>query len=104
MNNFEVAIKTYLDSFAKVDSHFKKCYENPEKNIKQCCSYIIGQVRKAKRIAFCNDEVFQMARHYYLEEIDSKDLTSNLDSCEVVCDISDEIKEEPKIIDLESFF
>lgn len=106
---FMAAIKNYLDNFSKTDSHFKKCYENPSKSIRGCCSYIVGQVKKMKRVAFCNDEVFQMARHYYLEEIDSKELTAQYSPDQIVCDASEEVseekvQEESKILDLESFF
>lgn len=73
-DSFTQAIKEYLDDFASKDTNFNNCYNNPKKSIVECCAYIVGQVRKMNVYGLDNNEVYQLARHYYLEEIDAKDL------------------------------
>lgn len=65
---FEGRIEEYLTSLADRDRLFAKKYGNPKKSIKECCQYIITTVRKSKRNAFDDDEIFGMAVHYYEEE------------------------------------
>ena len=99
---FKKCIKSYLDDFASNDLHFKNCYENKNKNLDSCCNYIIGQVKNQNRCAFTNDEIFQYARHYYLEEIKESETkeVSNLNKI-VITEGDELINETP---DLESFF
>lgn len=69
--SFEVAIKKHLDEVAKKDSLFAKNYAKPNKSIKECCNYIIGEARKCqdKGVAVISDEeVYGMAIHYYDED------------------------------------
>lgn len=73
-DNFTKAIKKYLDELAETDEHFKNCYCNPKKSIVECCAYIVGQVKKLGVMGLSDDEVYQMARHYFLEEINPDDL------------------------------
>ena len=72
---FKKTIKKYLDSFAAIDEPFEAKYENPDKNLDDCCNYIFNQVKKSGCCGFADDEIYQMARHYYQEEIDKNDLT-----------------------------
>jgi len=68
---FENRIKEYLDGHASAYPLFKAKYENPKKNIKDCCQYIYNTVQKANGsgVAGCtNGEVFGMAKHYYDED------------------------------------
>lgn len=68
---FEVAIKTYLDSVAKKDELFAKSYANPKKSIKECCKYLMGEAKKAAKggqIACKDEEIYGLAMHYYDEE------------------------------------
>ena len=68
---FKEAIKNYLDKFAIEDEPFAVAYKNKTKSIDKCCSYIISEVSKMKKENSCvvltDDEVFKMARHYYLD-------------------------------------
>lgn len=66
-NPFESAIRRYLDQRAAEDPQFAQSYANPSKNISQCCAFIISEVRKTKRTAFTNDEIYGLAVHYYDE-------------------------------------
>ncbi len=95
-DNFTKAIKNYLDGFAATDEHFAKCYSNPNKSIVECCAYIVGQVQKMGVRGLADDEVFQMARHYYLEEIDPKDLQVQYQPNRVVTNEHVELSEEEK--------
>ena len=68
---FKEAIKNYLDKFAIEDEPFAVAYKDTNKSIDKCCSYIINEVSKMKAenhcVALTDDEVFKMARHYYLD-------------------------------------
>ncbi len=79
---FKEAIKNYLDKFAIEDEPFAVAYKDTNKSIDKCCSYIINEVSKMKKenrcVALTDDEVFKMARHYYL-------------------DVDEEIKETPNV-------
>ena len=71
-NSFQTAIKNYLDSFAKEDQHFAERYNLEKKTLKECETYILGEVndlaKGARTHVMNDDEVYQMARHYYLED------------------------------------
>ncbi len=67
--SFEEVIKEYLDQRASVDSLFKEKYENKNKSIKQCCSFICSEVKKMNVNALTSsDEIFSLAVHYYDED------------------------------------
>ena len=69
--SFEVAIKTYLDSVAEKDELFAKSYKNPKKSIKECCTYLMNEAKKAAKngsIACKDEEIYGLAMHYYDEE------------------------------------
>lgn len=71
MKNLQQAIKTYLDNLATSDSQFAEKYKNPNKTIKECCQYIVGEVRrktKGTTAVMSDEEVYGMAIHYYDEE------------------------------------
>lgn len=68
---FEDAIKTYLDGVAEKDELFAKSYNNPKKNIKECCTYLMNEAKKAAKngsIACKDEEIYGLAMHYYDEE------------------------------------
>ena len=92
---FVDTIKAYLDSYAVEDKVFAERYNNPEKNIEECCNYIINQVRKSGCMGFADAEIYKMARDYYVDEIDEKDLKSN-GSSTVVVNHQVELTEEEK--------
>lgn len=67
--SFENAIKSYLDERAKTDELFAKSYTKPNKNLKECCSFILGEAKKrGSAVAMSDAEVFGMAVHYYDED------------------------------------
>ena len=70
-DSFKSSIKTYLDGLAKKDPLFEESYANKEKNLDDCCRYIIGEVKASGKQGFTDDEIFGMATHYY-DEADVK--------------------------------
>lgn len=67
MTQFEEAIKKYLDQVAAEDILFKQKYEAEGKSLTKCCDYIISEVKRIGRQGYADDEIYQMARHYYNE-------------------------------------
>ena len=66
---YKSTIKAYLDNMAAVDSLFAPVYQKPTKNIDNCITYILNQVKKSGCCGFSDDEIFGMALHYYQEDI-----------------------------------
>ena len=81
-NSFQDTIKAYLDKRAEEDSLFAVTYAKENKNIKDCCSYITSQAKKAAKQGNCavieDDIVFGWAVHYYDEDDIKVDKTSNM--------------------------
>lgn len=66
---FKEAIKSYLDERAGTDELFAKSYAKENKNLDECCSYIMGEARKrGNAVAMSDTEVFGLAVHYYDED------------------------------------
>ena len=65
LDAFGICIKAYLDSLAKKDEYFACMYEADR--IVDCCQYIINEVKGTKRNAFTDDEIFKMARDFYVD-------------------------------------
>ena len=43
-------------------------YSKPEKNIDDCVTYILNEVKKSGCNGFADDEIYSMAVHYYDED------------------------------------
>lgn len=67
-NHFKKTIKTYLDQRAEEDVLFSLQYTKPEKNIDDCITYILNEVKKSGCNGFADDEIFGMAVHYFDED------------------------------------
>ena len=68
---FETAIKTYLDGVAEKDELFAKSYKKPNKSIKECCTFLMNEAKKAAKngcFACKDEEVYGLAMHYYDED------------------------------------
>ncbi|MDU1889583.1 MAG: PcfK-like family protein [Dysgonomonas sp.] len=65
---FKRTIHTYLVKRAANDELFAEKYDNPDKNIDDCCTYILNQVQKSGCNGFADDEIHSMAVHYYDED------------------------------------
>jgi len=67
-NYFKNVIQDYLNSQAKKDELFAKSLTKENKNIDDCITYILNQVKASGCNGFADEEVFQMAMHYYDED------------------------------------
>lgn len=62
---FTRTILTYLEQRASIDPLFAQSFANLNKNIDDCCTYILNEVQKSGCNGFTDDEVYSMAVHYY---------------------------------------
>lgn len=70
MNEFQQAIKAYLDQRAQEDAQFAANYAKQGKSIEKCCNYILRQAKKrGNAVVMPDDEVYGLAVHYYDEDI-----------------------------------
>ena len=67
-DNFKKAIKAHIDSVAEKDSNFAEKVKDPRKNIDDCITYILNQVKKSGCNGFEDSEIYGMALHYYDEK------------------------------------
>lgn len=67
-NTFKEVIKSYLDGRAATDELFAKTYAKEGKNVDDCVTYIMNQVKESGCNGFADDEIFGMAVHYYDED------------------------------------
>ena len=69
MKEFKDTIQKYLDQRVAEDPLFAPKFENPKKNIDECCRYILGEARKrGNAVVMADTEVLGLAIHYYDEE------------------------------------
>ncbi|MEE6129142.1 Cas9 inhibitor AcrIIA9 family protein [Chryseobacterium arthrosphaerae] len=80
-NEFEKAIKAYLDEASKTNTQLAEALKNEGKTLTSCCMYILEQVKKKNVHVMTNDEVFAIANEYYLSE---KELKPKKINCKVV--------------------
>ena len=67
-STFKTTIKAYLDKRAAEDELFATTYAKENKNIDECCNYILQQVEKSGCQGFADEEIYNMAIHYYDED------------------------------------
>jgi hypothetical protein len=65
---FKETITAHLQEIAQTDELFVKTLLKPNKNIDDCVTYILNQVKKSGRAGFEDMEIFNMAIHYYDED------------------------------------
>ncbi|MGL4228390.1 MAG: PcfK-like family protein [Tannerellaceae bacterium] len=66
-DHFKTVIEVYLTQRAEYDELFAMSFNNPNKNIDDCITYILNSVQRSGYNGFTDDEVFSMAIHYYDE-------------------------------------
>lgn len=86
-NDFKAIIKMHLDEVASKDKLFAETLKKENKNFDDCITYILNQVKESGMCGFGNDEIYQMAMHYYDE--DNIKVGSKL-NCRVV--VNEEVK------------
>ena len=92
--SFKNAIKTYLDKRAAEDTLFAQTYAKENKNLDECCNYILQQVKKSGCCGFDDDEIYNMAVHYY-DEDDIKDVKP-VAAAKIVVNHTVELSEDEK--------
>lgn len=65
---FKKAINDHLQSRADNDPLFAETFKKPAKNIDDCITYILNEVKKTGQNAFADEEIYGMAVHYYDED------------------------------------
>jgi len=65
---FTRTILTYLEQRASTDTLFAQAFAKENKNIDDCCTYILNQVQKSGYNGFADEEIYSMAVHYYDED------------------------------------
>lgn len=89
-------IKEYLDAYAEKNESFFSDYQNPDKNIDECCDFICTQVRKMGAIGLDDDDVYGLAIHYY-QETDPGEISKGLvNTTNIVINHRVELTEEEK--------
>lgn len=90
---FKQTIQTYLENRAATDELFAERYADPKKNIDDCTTYILNQVRASGCNGFADEEIYSMALHYY----DEPDIEVGKSvNCRVVVNHTIELTEEEK--------
>ncbi len=68
-DNFKKAIMNNLREEAKKDRLlFERIKNNPKKNIDDCITFIYNHVKKSGCFGYEDEEIYQLARHYYDED------------------------------------
>ena len=91
--HFKNTIKAYLDNRANEDELFAETYAKLNKNIDDCITYILNEVRKSGCNGFSDDEIYSMAVHYYDEDSIK---AGNPINCQVVVNHTVELTAEEK--------
>jgi ligand-binding sensor protein len=66
--SFKETIKNYLDNRAKEDELFAITYQKENKNLEECCNYIMKCAKEGECAGYSDDEVYGWAVHYYDED------------------------------------
>ncbi len=91
--HFKKTIQTYLEKRAGSDTLFAVSFRKPAKNLDDCITYILNEVRKLNVNGLTDDEVYSLAVHYY----DEDDIeVGNPVGCQVVVNHTVELTEEEK--------
>lgn len=90
--SFKEIIQAYLERQATNDPLFAPVYAKENKNIDDCITYILNQVKASGCNGFADEEIFGMAMHYYQEDDVKPGAKVNT---KVIVNHSDEPKEDP---------
>ena len=91
--HFTRTIAEYLNQRAVADPLFAPNLMKPNKNIEDCVTYIVNEVKKSGCYGFADDEIYSMAVHFFDE--DNIDIGEPLD-CHVVVNHVVQLTEEEK--------
>lgn len=65
---FKTTIQAHLNTVATNDELFAQMLKKEGKNIDDCITYILNTVQKSGCNGFADDEIYNMAIHYYDED------------------------------------
>lgn len=89
--HFKQTIKTYLDERAKNDELFAVSYAKENKNMDNCVTFILNQVKRSKCMGLTDEEVYSLAVHFF----DEDDIEiGNPITCNVIVNHTVELTEE----------
>lgn len=91
--HFRQTIKAYLDERAQNDELFAVSYAKENKNIDDCVTFILNQVKRSKCMGLTDEEVYSLAVHFF----DEDDIEiGNPIACNVIVNHTVELTEEEK--------
>ena len=67
-NAFKESIKLHLEKRAAEDKLFAETYKKENKNLDECCNYIMQCAQKGGCAGYADEDVFGWAVHYYDED------------------------------------
>lgn len=91
--HFKRTIQAYLEQRAAEDELFAVSYNNPNKNMDDCITYILQEVQKSGCNGFTDGEIFSLSVHFR-DEVDLA--VGSPISCNVVVNHVVELTEEEK--------
>lgn len=91
--HFKQTIKAYLDERAKNDELFAVSYAKENKNMDDCVTFILNQVKRSKCMGLTDEEVYSLSVHFF----DEDDIEiGNPIACNVIVNHTVELTEEEK--------
>lgn len=93
--SFKQTIKKYLEDRIITDIILSEAYNKENKNIDDCCSFILNSVYNSNKNGFADDEIFGLAVHYFLE--DDLNINNAISFGRVVVNHSVELTEDEKL-------
>ena len=91
--HFKQTIKTYLDERAQNDQLFAVSYAKENKNMDDCVTFILNQVKRSKCMGLTDEEVYSLAVHFFDE--DDIEIGNSI-ACNVIVNHTVELTEEEK--------
>lgn len=91
--HFKQTIKAYLDERAKNDELFAVSYAKENKNMDDCVTFILNQVKRSKCMGLTDEEVYSLAVHFFDE--DDIEIGSPI-GCNVIVNHTVELTDEEK--------
>lgn len=91
--HFKQTIKAYLDERAKNDELFAVSYAKENKNMDDCVTFILNQVKRSKCMGLTDEEVCSLAVHFFDE--DDIEIGNSI-ACNVIVNHTVELTEEEK--------
>lgn len=91
--HFRQTIKAYLDERAQNDELFAVSYAKENKNMDDCMTFILNQVKRSKCMGLTDEEVYSLAVHFFDE--DDIEIGNSI-ACNVIVNHTVELTEEEK--------